>query len=585
MIESIEELLKRAVAMHSEGRIDDAANIYEIILARDPENTDALHLSGLAAQFRGDVDQALTLIGRAVQLAPDFVQYRSNLGILLQEAGRLDLALEAFREAIAINRKIPELFYHLGNALRETEQPGEALNAFQDAVALKSDYSEALSNIAVILRERGEDNLALVYLERAVKSAAPFPPAYTNLCAAYTEASHFEAAIEAGQVAVELSPEDTAAHFNLGNAFSAAGRPAEACASYDEVLALDATHEDAWCNLGAARLSEEDAEGAIEAFDRAIALNDRIADAHWNRALAHLTLGHFAEGWDGYDWRWEAVPWLEWRQFERPHWHGEALQGRTVLIHTEQGYGDTLQFVRYLPKIREMGGRVKLACQPALKRLLLDLPGLEGVTGYGEPPGPFDFHLPIMSLPKVFGLRFEEIEACNSPYLVASADHTDLVPSDGLPKVGLVWRGSTINLKGMFRSCRLSDFEGVLKRKDLQFYSLQVDITEQERDVLQSYGGIDLSSQIKDFADSAALTKHMDLILSVDTAQAHLAGGLGIPVWMLLARGADWRWFRFAENSPWYPSMRIFRQTERGNWRIPIGNIENMLDTFFSAGR
>ncbi|MEC8204426.1 MAG: glycosyltransferase, partial [Pseudomonadota bacterium] len=140
-------------------------------------------------------------------------------------------------------------------------------------------------------------------------------------------------------------------------------------------------------------------------------------------------------------------------------------------------------------------------------------------------------------------------------------------------------------LKGMFRSCRLSDFEGVLKRRDLQFYSLQVDITEQERDVLQSYGGIDLSSQINDFADSAALTKHMDLILSVDTAQAHLAGGLGIPVWMLLARGADWRWFRYAENSPWYPSMRIFRQTERGNWRIPIGNIENMLDTFFSAGR
>ena len=200
--------------------------------------------------------------------------------------------------------------------------------------------------------------------------------------------------------------------------------------------------------------------------------------------------------------------------------HGEAPGN---LIHAEQGYGDTLQFVRYLPKIREMGGRVKLACQLALKRLLLDLPGLEGVTG-GESPGPFDFHLPIMSLPKVFGLRFEEIEACNSPYLV-DTDHTDLVPSDGSSKVGLVWRGSTINLKGcsgpvVFRTSNRS--------ADLQFYSLQVDITEQERDVLQSYGGIDLSSQINDLADSAALTKHMDLILSVDTAQAHLAGGLGI---------------------------------------------------------
>ena len=170
-------------------------------------------------------------------------------------------------------------------------------------------------------------------------------------------------------------------------------------------------------------------------------MNDRIADAHWDRALAHLTLGHFAEGWNGYDWRWEAVPWLEWRQFERPHWHGEALQGRTVLIHAEQGYGDTLQFVRYLPKIHEMGGRVKLACQPALKRLLLDLPGLEGVTGYGEPPGPFVFSaLDLRSRP-----RFKE----NATRQIRGIGRYSDLAFDGLPTSAPC--GSTINL-AMFRS-------------------------------------------------------------------------------------------------------------------------------------
>jgi len=583
MDEPIEELLKRAVAMHSEGRIDDAATIYEVIVERDPENTDALHLLGLAAQNRGDLEEALSLIERAVALAPDFVQYRSNLAILLQEAGQLDRALITFREAIEINRQIPELFYYLGNALRDADQPGEALNAFQDAVALKPDYSAALSNIAVILRERGEDGLALAYLERATNVEAPFPPAYTNLCAAYTEASQFGAAIEAGRTAVALSAHDPAAHFNLGNALNAAGQPDEACECYSAGLALDATHEDAWCNLGAARLANEDASGAIEALDHAIALNSQIADAHWNRALANLTLGRFADGWRDYDWRWEAIPWLERRTFEQPEWKGEALDGRTVLVHTEQGYGDTLQFVRYLPKIREAGGRVKLACQPALKRLLATLPGLDGVTGYGEPPGPFDLHLPIMGLPAAIDLTFEDIKLFNSPYLEVTDGECSPLLSDDVPKVGFVWRGSTINVKGMFRSCSLSDLEALLGHENCRFYSLQVDASEDERKILEAYGVVDLSTRIDDFADSAAFTQQMDLILTIDTAQAHLAGALGTPVWTLLAKGADWRWFLSDETSPWYPTMRLFRQSARGNWAEPLNRIANELERFIAA--
>lgn len=580
MSDSIKALLKEGLAHHLDGRRIDAASRYRRILDLEPSHTDALHLLGLLAQQEGAYEEALSHIRRAVALAPEFAQYRVNLGVVLREVGRLDEAIDQISRAVELDPTLPEGHYNLGHALLANGEDGAALTAFQRAVSLRPNYAEALMHIAHILKTRGETDLSLAYLERAVGHAADYAPARINLCAAYAETGRLEEAITCGKVAAELAPGDPDAHYNLGNAYSAADEPSAAEVCYRAALDLAPEHADAWCNLGVSLLADGKPQAATEALDRALSLEPELADANWNMALALLTLGRFEAGWALYDWRWRAVPWLERRQFEQPEWDGRPLNGEVVLVHSEQGYGDTLQFARYLPEVRRRGARIRLACQPALKRFLSALPDIESVTGYGEPPGDFDLHLPIMSLPGVVGADPESEAPSVEPYLPLPQTFHDDIAAEVLPKVGVVWRGSTVNVRGMFRSCTLEDIAPVFDCEDVRFYALQTDTDVQEAERLDGYGVVDLSGRISDFADSAALTAQMDLIITIDTAQAHLAGGLGIPVWALLAKAADWRWLLERADSPWYPQMRLFRQAEHGDWRSPVREVVANLPQF-----
>ena len=470
-----------------------------------------------------------------------------------------------------------EVHYALGNALAAAGDLPGALASFRRSAVLQPDHSQTFNNIGLILRDMGEIEEAIDHLERAVQTPSPFPPAFSNLCAAYTDAGRLKEAVSAGRNAVSQLPEDANAHYNLGNALAESEAFNDAVDNYREAVRIAPDFTDAWINLGVAYLSDDYPASALEAFDRALSLDHQSADAHWNRSLSLLKLGHLTEGWPGYDWRWKAIAWLDRREFDAPLWRGESLNGQIVLVHAEQGYGDTIQFVRYLPEIVRRGGKIRFACQPALKRLLSSLPEMESITGYGEPAGAFDFHLPIMSLPEAVGLEDPAMAAETIPYLSAPAGDITIPSRDTRPKVGLVWRGSRINKKGMFRSCSLADLEPLLMMDAHQFYALQPDVEEAERPVLSRHGVVDLSSQIADFADSAALTAAMDLVISVDTAQAHLAGALGTPVWTLLAKGADWRWFIDRDDSPWYPTMRLFRQETRGDWRSLLEYVAEAL--------
>jgi tetratricopeptide (TPR) repeat protein len=585
MSNSNEGLLERALEFHLNGENDQAIELYKSILDEAPDHTDALHLLGLLWQQAGDIDAALVYVAKAVELDPEFALYRVNLGVLFVESDRVEDGIAAFMRALEIEPNLPEGHYNLGNTLLTTGDEGAALKCFQKASALRPNYAEALSNISYILRGRGEAELALTYLERAVKSDGTYAPAFSNLCAAYNEAERHKEAVRMGWRATALSANSPTAHYNLGNAYSGLDQSAVASECYRKAIELSPGYADAWCNLGVSLLSQDDPQGALVALDTAVSLESGMADAHWNRSLSLLMLEHWAEGWRGYDWRWDAIPWLDRRVFEVPQWAGQALEGRTVMVHAEQGYGDTLQFVRYLSEIIQRDGKVWLACQPALKRLLSVLPEVEGVSGYGEPTGSFDLHLPIMSLPAVIGVDTQKASNDLIPYLTA--------PACGLPpevegsglKVGIVWRGSRINLKGMFRSCRLEEFASLISVNDCRFYSLQFDAEDPEKEILDHFGIADLSDYISDFADSAAYTHSMDLVITVDTAQAHLAGALGVPVWTLLARGADWRWFLNRDDSPWYPTMRLFRQETRNDWRHPISRIAAELPRFLASLR
>ena len=567
MKEPIENALHRALAHLNAGENTAAANLYRDVLKRVPDHSEALHLLGLTEQRLGELDAALLHIAKAVQIEPDVGLYRLNLGVLLTEAGRSVDAVAMLRSVLEQDDSMVEAHYALGNALDAVGDLPGALASFRRSAVLQPDHSQTLNNIGLILREMGEIEEAIDHLEKAVQTTSPFPSAFSNLCAAYSDAGRLMEAILAGRTAVSQSPHDANAHYNLGNAIAELEVSNDAVDNYCEAVRIAPDFTDAWINLGVAYLRDDYPASALEAFDRALSLDHQSADAHWNRSLTLLKLGRLAEGWPGYDWRWKAVPWLDRREFDAPQWRGETLNGQTVLVHAEQGYGDTIQFVRYLPEILRRGGTVKFACQPALKRLLSSLPGMESVTGYGEPAGAFDFHLPIMSLPEAITLEDPATAAQTIPYLSVPMVDIKIPSGDMRPKVGLVWRGSRINNKGMFRSCRLVDLEPLIMIDAHQFYALQPDVEEVERPILSRYGVVDLSSQIADFADSAALTAAMDLVISVDTAQAHLAGALGRPVWTLLAKGADWRWFIDRDDSPWYPTMRLFRQETRGDWR------------------
>ncbi len=581
---SVEEELKRGLACHRRGERRAAEAAYRRILDRVPDHAEAWHLLGVIAQQDSDHEAAVARIGRAIEACPDCAVYYVNLGNSLQALGRLDDAIEIFRRAARCDGEMPEVFYNLGNALLESGRAEEALAAFERAVALRADYAEAHNNLGHVQLRRGARDRAIGHFEAALESDPDYVPALVNLCGAVLDAGEVDRALALGRRAVAADPSNPAAHYNLANALAAKADEEAAIEAYHRAIALDEGYADAWCNLGVALIARNRLDEAIAALDRALDLQPDLPDANWNKAIALLACGRYAEGWELYEWRWQAVDWLERPAFPVPEWRGEPLRGRRILVHAEQGFGDTLQFVRCLGDIVARGGRVILLCQAPLKRLLSLLPEAELVIARGEPLPPFDLHLPIMSLPRVLGLDPERVGPA-VPYLPRPAPCMPKATARPLSELraGLVWRGNLEQVRGRRRSCRLEDFEPFLATPGVRFASLQVDPSEDERALLARYGIADLGSSFSDFLDSARAVLDLDLVITIDTAMAHLAGGLGRPVWTLLAYSADWRWLLDREDSPWYPTMRLFRQPAPGDWSAVARRVGTALAELAAA--
>jgi hypothetical protein len=322
-----------------------------------------------------------------------------------------------------------------------------------------------------------------------------------------------------------------------------------------------------------------DLSGAELCCRRAIELDPSFAEGHWNIALALLIQGKMIEGWQEFEWRWAKKDFSSLqRQFSVSLWDGSPLNGATILIHAEQGFGDTIQFVRYVPMVLARGGKVIVECHPPLVPLLAGIKGVTAVFPFGAPLPSYQCHVPMLSLPRIFGTTLEAMPE-EFPYLtvhqerkVLWADRLPVVP--GL-KVGLVWGGSTHHLNDTLRSIAFRQLEPLLGLGGVTFFSLQ--IGKAGEDVTSSqYAGkvVDLTAQIEDFADTAAIVEQLDLVISVDTAVAHLAGALGKQVWLLLPFAPDWRWLLNREDSPWYPTMRLFRQSRLGDWESVISHVE-----------
>jgi tetratricopeptide (TPR) repeat protein len=565
--------LKRAIAFHQRGELLKAGEIYREILAVDPNQVDALNLMGVVMQAAGDLEMAEHLIKTASELAPDYFAPFVNLGNVLQAAGRLDEAIEAFRRAMKLDPKSVETLNNLASALNAVGNSAEALDAAERALKMLPAFPEALINKGNALLGLGRAEDAVESYRKALKLAPEHGNALYNLANAYMDLDAFAEAVEPYRKSVAQDPGNAEKQFNLANALMKCDRYAESFGHFERALALKPGYVDAHCNLASALQSVGRTGDAIAHLHKALAFQPDSPDLHWNLSLAALQDGNMELGWSEYEWRWKTPTFADFkRDLGKPEWRGEPLDGQTVLIHAEQGFGDALQFCRYASLVAAAGGRVVLECRPQLRRLFSTLAGVDELVDLGEAPPPFDLHIPLMSLPAIFTKSLGIIPA-DVPYLSAADTFVAMVPiaeASGF-KVGLAWAGSPTRVDNHKRSVAFEQLEPLLSCEGATFFSLQVGPgREQLGESDRAADVVDLADGLKDFADTAAAVAALDLVISVDTSVLHLAGALGKPAFGLMSQPTGFLWMNERSDSPWYPTIRLFRQATPGDWQSVV---------------
>ncbi|MDE3199503.1 MAG: glycosyltransferase family protein [Acidobacteriota bacterium] len=514
-----------------------------------PSPVQRLFAEALRAQQSGILDKAQKLCLELLKLDVKHAEGLHLLGLVLYQQGRADVAKSMFQRAIAANGKVAAYYSNLGNALHALERHEKALEAYDRAIALQSNEPNFHYNRANTLRDLGQPEEARSAYEKAIK----------------------------------LNPDFAEAHCNLGGLLRGLGRLDDAEAHLRTGLRLKPDYSDATNNLAVTLQDQGRLAESMECFKCAVRLNPNNYDMQYNKAMAHLLAGEFEKGWIQQEIRWKifSAP----RQMQKRQWFGERLNGERVLLHHECGLGDTIQFLRYVPLVAARGGKVVMDMPAALSRLSKALPGVEEVTVTGQQLPEFDLHSPMMSLGLAFKANLENIPAA-TPYLRVPEEAREKVlntvtwPLDGL-RVGLVWSGNPKFSRDRFRSLHLNELCPVLRMEGVYFYSLQMGHGRSQLRSMQCEETIphvtDLTPFIEDMADTAALMENLDLIITVDTSVAHLAGALGKPVWIMLPAAPDWRWLQERSDSPWYPSMRLFRQEQLGDWAPVVQRVQHSL--------
>ena len=577
----LSEALAAALEHHHAGRLDEADSAYRDILRAVPDQADARHLRGVVAFQRGRHDDALALIRAAIALDPGTAMYHANLGRVCKAAGRADEAADAYRQALSLDPGNAAAHSDLGAALVSLGRLEEATESCARALALDEGNSEAHYNLGLALQGQGQAAEAAASFRRSLAIDPGFADAHHHLGLALQEQGLMDQAAASYRRAVELASDLVEAHCNLGNVLRDQGALEDAVAAYRRALRIAPETPEVHSNLGVALQELGELDAALASYDRAMALRPDDAEARRNRAMALLLTGRFAEGWEDYEWRWQTRSFEGLRRdFPQPRWDGSDLDGRSILLHAEQGLGDTVQFVRYAPLVHARGGRVILECDPLLTALMGTAKGIDRVVARRETPTGFDTHAPLLSLPRLFGTTLETIPA-GTPYLAADpravAAWRARIRDDGRLKVGLVWAGSPAHRNDRNRSVPVRLLAPLTETDNARFFGLQVGERAADLRGLAAGAVKDLSPLMSDFSESAAAISHLDLVVTVDTGTAHLAGALGKPVWVLLPFVPDWRWLLDRDDSPWYPTMRLFRQRRAGDWKEVIARVRDAL--------
>ncbi len=547
-----DEWFRRGNRLHSDRRYDQAADCYRRCLDLEPRYAEAHYNLGNACLDLGRHEEARLSFLRCLELRPDYGDAHFNLGIVCMEARRLDEAIAAYRRALELKPDWAEAFYNLGIACHEHGLPEEAAVAFRRALGLRPDFPEACNNLGIALRDQGA-------MEEA---AAQF------------------------QKALALRGDYAEALYNLGGVRHEQGRLPEAMAAYRETLTLRPDHYKACNNLAKAHQDQGDIAAAIDWYGRALSVKPDYGEARFNLSTARLLNGDYLEAWEDYEWRFRRSDWQRVypRRLDQPRWKGEPFPGKTLFVHCEQGFGDMFQFVRYLPLVKARGGEVLLETRPAALPLFEGLAGVDRLLPFspeGPPAVEFDCYVPLLSLPGIFRTTLETVPR-EIPYLnpdPAKVRHWGARVISEKLRVGLVWAGTATDPR---RASPLAWFAPFSCIEGLSIYGLQkgpaADRMAQEG-LPPGMVMVNLGPELSDFSDTAAVIEQLDVLVTIDTSVAHLAGAMGKPVYLLLPDRPDWRWMLDRADSPWYPTMRLFRQETPGDWGPPLTRIARRLDS------
>jgi tetratricopeptide (TPR) repeat protein len=539
-----------AMALLDAGQEEQALASLHELLKRWPDHFDALLQAGILLAQRGRLNEALSLMEKAVRLRPDHAKARNNLGVALAQANRAQEAAEHLQEGLRLDPGYVEAGCNLGNVLGTLNRKDEAIAVYRRALAQKPDHYGVLNNLGLLLQETHSPGEAAILLRQAAR----------------------------------LRPRAAEAQNNLGLVLADLGRFEQAEASYHEALRLHPGYAEAHSNLGCTLKEMDRMEESLACFDMALRLAPDSRSARYNRSLTLLQAGQWEQGWKDYEYRWGRKSMPE-RRIAGPRWDGLSPAGKTILVWCEQGLGDTIHFVRYASVLAEMGARVVLECPRMLLRLFSTCPGIALLVAETEPLPPYDVQVPMMSLPGLLGTTVDKVP-CRVPYLSAEPEREEAwrrrLGDNGKFRVGIVWQGNPRFGQDRWRSVPLERFAPLASVQGVELVSLQkARGTEQ----LKTLRGLFTVTELEGdwdgddgaFLDTAAVMKCLDLVVCVDTAAAHLAGSLGMPVWLMLSPMSDWRWLRGREETAWYPTMRLFREPVLGQWETSFARLAGAL--------
>lgn len=577
----VRKLLKKGIAHHQAGRGKQAEHCYRSSLKADPRCPQALHLLGLLAQQGGQYSESIRLINEARALNPDDPDTLNSLADAYIGAGQIEEGSDCLRQVAGLLPQSAEARHRLGRAEERLGNWQAAMTAYQRALALQPDSPDLYGSLARLQYKQGAYHEAVASCRHALALDSRRPESYIQLGNALTDLGEYGPAVEALRCALALRPDSAPAVFGLGYWFERKGDLASAAESYRTALKLDPRFESAHLHLGIIRILRGELGHAAECFQQVLALTPQSAEARSFLGLVHLTQGNLCEGWREYESRRETPQFLrDRRTFRQPTWKGEPLNGSRILLYAEQGLGDTLHFVRYVPLVAARGGRVILEVPARLHRLLAATPGAEQVLGAGDALPEFDWQCLLLSLPLAFATDLTSIPV-QVPYIHADpaqvAAWKQRMRGNSL-RIGLAWGGSPLHPYDARRSIRLEQLASLTCVEGTEFYSLQMGPPAEQVSWLGPPARlIDLKNEQTDFADTAAIVANLDLVISVDTSVVHLAGAMGKPVWVLLSNSPDWRWMRERDDSPWYPTARLFRQSTPGDWPEVVARVEREL--------